>query len=69
MEENSPCVDSQRVEHAKRRFDRAWRNRYGDPAAVEHALDELDVEVELWIDPHRASASAAESEADESQRA
>ena len=70
MDDFTADLAAQRVEHAKLRFDAAWRNRHADPAAVEHALDELDVAVGLWFDPHQARALAsAESLRDESQSA
>jgi hypothetical protein len=46
---------SQRVEHAKRRFDESWSNRWIDPRAVEQDLDELDVAVGLWLDAEEAA--------------
>jgi hypothetical protein len=45
---------SQRVEHAKRRFEESWANRWFDPRAVEQDLDELDIAVGLWLDAHEA---------------
>jgi hypothetical protein len=68
VDDSSPNLAPQRVEHAKLRFDASWRNRHADPAAVEHALDELDVAVALWLDPHGASAPAgSEDPGEESQ--
>lgn len=62
MDEGLPDLATKRVEDAKLRFEAAWRNRHIDPAAVDHALDELDVAVGLWVDPHRATAPADESQ-------
>jgi hypothetical protein len=47
---------SQRVEHAKRRFDESWLNRRIDRQAVEQDLDELEVAVALWLDNQEAGA-------------
>jgi hypothetical protein len=51
-----PDLASQRVEHAKRRFDDSWANRQIDPEAVERDLDELDVAVGLWLAEREAAS-------------
>jgi hypothetical protein len=57
-------IASQRVEHAKRRFDESWLNRRLDRQAVEQDLDELEVAVALWLDAQQDGdeARAASSE-------
>jgi hypothetical protein len=50
---------SERVEHAKRRFDESWADRWIDPRAVEQDLDELDVAVGLWLDAQETARRAS----------
>ena len=50
LQSHSADLDSQRVEHALRQFQKSWADRLCDRRAVEQDLDELDIAVGLWLD-------------------